>query len=165
MKRISVFLLAALMMFAFCSCGKSEPVSGVANPMHSTDADGIYKELGIRMTPVEGSSDVSYFLIDGSPVIGQMGFSHDGRSYTFRAAKCDSFLDISGMYFTWTESSELPVGTETAKVSLIGGQQGIIQWHDADSGIMYSLSVDSGADAETLAQVANALYAPIKGGN
>lgn len=178
-KYIALLLIAAVLAFSAISACADEPPAadtevqddsaavtmsvGMPNPLRESSVKEILKEIGVRLPAPEFANSASWFVIKGEPVIGELRFTVYGKNYNYRVASMSSFSDISGMYYQWTDSAVASVGYNSAAVSFIKGEQGIIQWYDAAPGLMYSLSVDSGADAKALTEMAGSIYTPVQG--
>lgn len=172
MKKLIALLLAAVILVCCAYCAFADeagtavsgtPSVGMPNPLSEASVKGILEAIGVELPAPDFANSASWFVINGNPRIGELRFSVGGQNYVYRVAAMNAFDDISGMYYTWTETSTARVGYNEAKVSLIRDEQGVIQWYDVVPGLMYSLSVDSGADAALLAETANAIYAPVQG--
>ena len=95
--------------------------------------------------------------------MAETAFTMNGARWTYRTAPGELELaDISGL-------ADLAVNT-AGKVSYCGAQlsydeggAGKIIWFDIVPGIEYSLSVESGANAEALSDMASLLFTPMQG--
>lgn len=124
-------------------------------------AAGLGQELA---TVPDGAENVviSVFSLDGRTV-AETAFTMNGARWTYRTAPGELELaDISGL-------ADLAVNT-AGKVSYCGAQlsydeggAGKIIWFDIVPGIEYSLSVESGANAEALSDMASLLFTPMQG--
>ena len=163
-------MLLALAIFAslFAGCAfaeakeETEPV-GLANPVHEVTDEELLEETGFAFQEPAGCEDVSYCYIEGDPVIAQMTFTLDGRTWTYRLASAAEETDISGLYYTWKKTAKADVDYNEAKLSWIKNEQGMISWYDAVPGVMYCLSVDTEANKDILTEMANALFCPLQG--
>lgn len=168
MKRIMILLLATAMLLSLAACGAKDKKSGYAgmpNPMHEATAESILNDLGFAFNAPAGAENVSFFTIDmsdGSP-IAEMKFTQGGLNWLYRMRSAAEYSDISGMYYEWKNSSKTAVGYNEAQLSWNEGEAGIIGWYDVVPGILYSLSVESGAGEGMLVNMANALYSPVQG--
>ena len=140
-----------------------EMSTGLANPLHESSVAGILEKVGVSLPAPDFANSASWFVINGNPVIGELRFAVGEQNYCYRVAQAVSYSDISGMYYTWTNSGSASVDYNNATVCFIPGEQGIIQWYDVVPGVMYSLSVDSGADAAGLTEMANKIFKPLQG--
>ena len=115
-------------------------------------------------TAPEGAEDVSIrvFSLDGRTV-AETSFTADGARWTYRTAPGElELVDISGL-----DSFSVPSGGKVsycdAQLSFDEGGAGKIIWFDIVPGVEYSLSVESGASAQALSDMANALFVPMQG--
>lgn len=166
-KAICILICAIMLTMCLCACGQTKTVEpeniGMPNPLHESDRAGVLNATGFELNPPEGAEDIQYFYIDSESPIAELRFVLDGRKYMYRAKGAVEFEDISGMYFDWAEESGGSVLGRDAKISLIPGSEGIVLWYDIAPGVMYSLSVDSGAQAQALAEVASSVFEPVQG--
>lgn len=172
MKKIIAAFLSGAIAMSLCIFGayavtenESAELSavGMPNPIHEETNASILAKTGFQFQEPAGSEDVTYICIDGDHPIAEMSFRLDGRNWTYRLSATDREEDISGMYYKWKKTAKADVDYNKAKVSWIKGEQGMIQWYDVVPGVMYSLSVDSGADKDLLVNMANALFLPLQG--
>lgn len=168
-KSIALLLIAAVLAYgAFSAFADGQevsgtPLAGMPNPLSEASVKDILEKIGVSLPAPDFANSASWFIIDGDPTIGELRFAVVEQNYVYRVAPANAFIDISGMYYTWKDTANAKVGYNEAKVSLNKGEQGIIQWYDVVPGLMYSLSVDSGADAAKLAETAGAIYTPVQG--
>ena len=159
-----ILVLAVLTVLGLsAAAADGEPLVGMPNPLIESSVSGILETVGVSMPAPEFANSASWFVINTDPAVGELRFSVNGLNYTYRITPATAFSDISGMYYTWTGSENVQVGYNTAVVSYIENEQGIIQWFDVVPGLMYSLSVDSGAQADELTEIANMIYEPVQG--
>ena len=130
-----------------------------------TTASQIFRLTGLNVTVApEGAENITYnaFLFDGLTV-AETTFQLKGVTYAYRMAATaelrEDFADISGLE-TFPENATAKVFWCSAKLSFQPGGQGKILWFDVVPGIIYSLSMDSGASEETLLNTAQALFEP-----
>ena len=115
--------------------------------------------LNVTVAP-EYAENITYnaFLLDGLTV-AETTFRIDGITYAYRMAGTvellDDFTDISDLNTSFGHTSAGEVFWCTAKVSFDAGGQGKVLWFDLVPGILYSLSMDSGASEEALLDMAN----------
>ena len=131
-----------------------------------TTASQILSVIGLDVAVAPANAEnVTYnaFLSDGLTVV-ETTFMLDGITYAYRMAGTyeieENFADISGMESSFAENSESFVRWCNARLSLDNGGQGKIVWFDVVPGILYSLSVDSGASADMLQNMADSLFDP-----
>ncbi len=124
-------------------------------------AQGLGQELA---TAPEGAENVviSVFSQDGYTV-AETAFTANGARWSYRTAPGELELtDISGLgSFSTNESGS--VSYCDAQLSYDEGGAGKIVWFDIVPGVEYSLSVDTGASAETLDAMADELFTPMQG--
>ena len=124
-------------------------------------AQGLGQELA---TAPEGAENVviSVFSQDGYTV-AETAFTVNGARWSYRTAPGELELtDISGLgSFSTNESGS--VSYCDAQLSYDEGGAGKIVWFDIVPGVEYSLSVESGASAEALTDMADELFTPMQG--
>jgi hypothetical protein len=171
MKKLFALVLALVMILSLCACGKKEEKTpdgeaiggNIVNPVSEETRKSILETVGVDLEAPKGAKDVSYQSITADNIIAQMKFTQDGKAYNYRVMSATDYSDISGMYYDWKEVEPTNVGGIIAEASYIPGEQGIINWYDVVPGLLYSLSVDSGASLEVLKNMAEKLYAPTQG--
>lgn len=136
-----------------------------------TTASQILKATGLDVTVVpEHAEGVTYnaFRVDGLTV-AETTFQIDGITYAYRMAGTrellENFTDISGLDETFEEIAAGEVFWCRAKICYNEGGQGKILWFDLVPGILYSLSMDSGASEDALLDMANSLFEPAQDNN
>lgn len=137
--------------------------SADAQLLHNAEilAAGLGQELA---TAPEGAEDtvISVFSQDGLTV-AETAFTYGGARWAYRTAPgVLDLIDISGLgdFSTGADGS---VSYCEAQLSYDEGGAGKIIWFDVVPGIEYSLSVESGASAQTLTDMANTLFVPMQG--
>ncbi len=124
-------------------------------------AAGLGQELAAAP---DGAEDVviSVFSLNGRTV-AETAFTMNGARWTYRTAPGDlELVDISGLGDFSTAASG-SVSYCTAQLSYDEGGAGKIIWFDIVPGVEYSLSVESGAGAQVLTNMANELFTPMQG--
>lgn len=171
MKRTIALLLVAAVLACGAYCAFADdavttlsatPAVGMPNPNREASVKDILTEIGVNLPAPDFANSASWFIIGGTPAIGELRFAVGGQNFVYRVAPMNNFSDISGMYYVWTDTAAAKVGYNDARISLIKGEQGIIQWYDVVPGLMYSLSVDTGAEGTGLAEMANTIYTPVQ---
>lgn len=166
-KTITMVIVLALCLALLCGCGKKEepaqaPVAGLANPVKSyTSADEQLAATGIALAAPEGAEDIAYQSIND---MSETRFTLDGVKYCYRAqptAETASY-DMSGLYYTWTETVDGTVAGREAKAS-IGSEAGFVRWLDVVPGINYNLSAEGAVSAELLFATAELVFVPVQG--
>lgn len=129
-------------------------------------ANEIVEALGydVNVAPA-GAADVAYqvFLMQDLTV-AETTFVLNGAKYVFRMAATlevsEDFADISGEKKAYAVNKSGEVGWCPARLSYDEGEGGKIIWFDVVPGILYSLSVDTGASEDALTQMALQLFEP-----
>ena len=136
-----------------------------------TTASKILRATGLDVTVApENAEDITYnaFLLDGLTV-AETTFRIDGITYAYRMAGTtellDNFTDISGLEGPFDQIAAGEVYWCRAKLSFDNGGQGKILWFDLVPGILYSMTMDSGASVEALEEMANSLFEPAQDNN
>lgn len=131
-----------------------------------TTANEILRTTGLNMTDApENAENITYnaFLLDGLTV-AETTFQMNGITYAYRMSATlellEDFKDISGLTEPFDQIAAGEVLWCRAKISFNEGGQGKIIWFDVVPGILYSLSMDSGASEEALLELANQLFVP-----
>lgn len=131
-----------------------------------TSASQILRATGLDVTVAPNRAEnITYnaFLLDGLTV-AETTFQIDGITYAYRMAATsellENFKDISGLTDPFNQVKTGAVRWCRAKLSLSEGDQGKIIWFDVVPGILYSLSMDSGASESALLDMANQLFQP-----
>ena len=132
-------------------------------------AQEIVETLGYQMAVApDGAEQVVYdvLMLDGLAV-GETTFVLDGISYTYRTAATPEitadFADISGLTTPHPVNESTAVSYCDARLSYEDGGNGKIVWFDPVPGLLYSLSMDSGASADALTEMAMQLFSPAQG--
>ena len=136
-----------------------------------TTASQILRATGLDVTGVpEGAENITYnaFLLDGLTV-AETTFRMDGITCAYRMSATlellEDFKDISGLTEPFEEVASGEILWCRAKLSFNEGGRGKITWFDVVPGILYSLSMDSGASEEALLELANQLFVPAQENN
>lgn len=132
-------------------------------------AQEIVETLGYQMAVApDGADQVVYdvLTLDGLAV-GETIFVLDGVSYTYRTAATTEitgdFADISGLTDAYPVHETAAVSYCDARLSYEEGGSGKLVWFDPVPSLLYSLSMDSNASADTLMQMAVLLFSPAQG--
>ena len=141
------------------------------NPWENVTADRLQEETGLAFTLPEGTEKVAYRWY-GAEMLAEIQFSWKGAEYCFRTQpmqlKSGELMDISGMYFDWTNEEQIRVhlcsGSIAQAESGTGDKVERCLWYDETAEIMYSLSV-VGADLNglDLSAIAEQICAPTVG--
>ena len=137
-----------------------------------TTASQILRATGLDVTVApENAENITYnaFPLAGLTV-AETTFQLDGVTYAYRMAGTlellDNFADISGMEDdAFQQIAAGKVYWCRAKVFFNEGGEGKILWFDVVPGILYSMTMDSGASQEALVDMANSLFEPAQGNN
>ena len=70
--------------------------------------------------------------------------------------------DLSGIDAPYETETDTELGWCQAKLLYTDGGAGKILWYDVAPGVLYSLSMDTGASEEALQDMALALYTPLQ---
>lgn len=131
-----------------------------------TTASQILRATGLNVTVApENAENITYnaFRMDGLTV-AETTFQLDGITYAYRMAGTvellEEFKDISGLTGPFSQVAAGEVYWCRAKLNFDDGGQGKIIWFDLVPGILYSLSMDSGASENALLDIANDLFVP-----
>ena len=164
--------MALVLVFAVCLAASGmlqsfadEPTAALMNPLHEGTKESVLEATGFAMTAPEGAQNVMYFTIDqtDSRPIAEMRFELDGKNYTYRMKGAAAFEDISGFYYTWEEQTKGKVEYVNADLYWNIDKEGMILWYDVVPGVMYSLTMDTGADPLALCTMADLLFYPLQG--
>lgn len=120
--------------------------------------------LDVAVAP-EGAGEIGYHVFAMEDLtVAESTFVLDGISCSYRMAATtelmEDFTDISGLDGTFDRVAAGDISWCRAKISFDEGGRGKIIWFDVVPGILYSLSVDSGATEEMLLDLANSLFDP-----
>ena len=120
--------------------------------------------LNVAVAPADAQA-ITYnaFLLDGMTV-AETTFRLSGITYAYRMAATmelrEDFADISGMDGPFAENTDSQVLWCSAKLRFDRGGRGKVVWFDVVPGILYSLSMDTGAGEEALLEMATELFIP-----
>ena len=149
-----------------------EDVIGMANPWIESDEQGVLEATGFDMKAPEGATDVAYSYIPDNK-LAQMQYALDDINWTYRMEPSDELMDISGMYYGWTEDDG-DKGTVSGREAVYYGYLApedsdeesaqLVNWYDAVTGVTYSLSaVAKDLDGMDIQAYAEKLYVPLQG--
>lgn len=131
-----------------------------------TTASEIVEELGynVAIAP-EGATDITYdaFRINNLAV-AETTFLLDSIRYSYRMAATYEtvlpFADISGTETNYEHHVTAEVGWCPAELYYTENGAGKIIWFDIVPGLLYSLSMETGASEESLLSLAHELFSP-----
>ena len=136
-----------------------------------TTASQILRATGLNVTVApEHAENITYnaFRMEGLTV-AETTFQIDGITYAYRMAGTmelvENFTDISGLKGPFDRITAGEVYWCRAKLSFNEGSQGKILWFDLVPGILYSMTMDSGASEEALLDMAYSLFQPAQDNN
>ena len=149
-----------------------EDVIGMANPWIESDEQGVLEATGFDIKAPEGATDVAYSYIPDNK-LAQMQYVLDDINWTYRMEPSDELMDISGMYYGWTEDDG-DKGTVSGREAVYYGYLApedsdeesaqLVNWYDAVTGVAYSLSaVAKDLDGIDIQAYAEQLYVPLQG--
>ena len=172
MKKLFLLLCAVCLMLALAGCGQktAEEAQGaeLENPVTEVSGQELLTKTGISFCLPEGAENAAYsYIDDGEQVIAQLRFTLDGADCAARAVSTgipgDVLPDISGLYYEWQHSGTGEVGYNSAQLHWNEGEAGHAAWYDYAPGILYSLSMDSGAGRDALLAIAAESCPPMQG--
>ena len=164
-KRFGLILAAAWLLCLALAAGAAAE-TGLADPWEETTAEELAQFPGVTFGVPEGAEDIQYRLLR-EDALAEMQFTWHDLHYCARIQPATEFVDISGLYYDWT--NEMPcriswcVGVdrryigedETVDVSL---------WYDAGSQLMYSVSTSApDLDGFDIGAAADRLYMSARG--
>jgi hypothetical protein len=129
----------------------------------------IVQTLGYEMAVApDGAKEITYNaqMLNGLTV-AETSFQLNGIHYAFRTAATsatdDNFADISGTGVNYAVKSNTQVSWCPARLYYNEGGSGKIVWFDVVPGLLYSLSMDTGASQTALTDMAGQLFHPAQG--
>lgn len=132
-------------------------------------AQSIVETLGYEMAVApQDAENVLYnaCALDGLTV-GETTFDWNGVHYAYRTASTsdtsENFADISGTAETYAFTAEGQVQWCPARLSYNEGGAGKIVWFDVVPGLLYSITMDTGASESALNEIAAQLFVPAQG--
>lgn len=137
-------------------------ISWAPNPIVESTAADIEEKLGITFSLPDDSEDTVYTIINtDNASIAQVTFTVDHVPVTYRIMPdADSLSDISGMFFSWSNTAGCTINGCDGSLSYNSGEEGIINWYDASKELLCSISVDAGGTEEFLIELAEGVSAP-----
>lgn len=173
MKKISILVMALIMLVSLTALADGEPMVGMPNPMSEyAGMEGILEEYpAIEMAePPAGAQDVLYFVIDsgdGYPV-AEIRYTIDGTEYTYRCLPREKDVTVfgadagylAGLYYDFdvNETAEVAAGASEVAMDLhycTAEGIGCAVWYDAEEACEYSVSAK--APLETIRAAATEL--------
>ncbi len=163
----ALILIAAL--FAGCSGGaKTGQELAPGESFTETSPEGLYDETGVYMYAPDGSTEVSYGVVereDGSRA-AQMRFTRDGIAFTYRAEPMDAAPEGGCAYLSTVTVPEAEAKTAVVNISGLDadiiyrvGGEGYVYWFDSKVGAACCVSVSTAASEQILTLYGNTLYA------
>ena len=140
--------------------GGVDSMDGMPNPMTESTAEEFAGVAGKPVTLPEGAQDAVYFLYTiGSEKMAELQFTKDEIPYTLRAQPADAQQDIAGMYMSFASEEAVQIDGMDGTAQFNEDAEGVLQWFDTDAKVSYSLTMDKGASAAALTDMAGALFA------
>lgn len=134
-----------------------------------TTAEALVKQLGYNVAVApDNATDITYnaFLYDNLTVAETTFLLNDNR-YSYRMAStweiAFPFADISGTGTDYSSHASAEVGWCPAELYFNEGGSGKIIWFDIAPGLLYSLSMETGASKDALLALAIELFSPAQG--
>lgn len=146
---------SALLLLLILITGCTTVNTAMPNPMVRTSEEETRAALGFGFNVPENAGNVRYHIINEK--MAQMDFDLDGNSYTARIVPADSFTDISGCYFDWTETIDTEIGWCRGEIRMADGCS-LCLWYDTAPGLMYSLSSSGEKKSARLRALAESVY-------
>lgn len=149
-----------------------EDVIGMPNPWTESDEQGVLEATGFDIKAPEGATDVAYSYIPENK-LAQMQYVLDDINWSYKMEPTDEFMDISGMYYGWTDDDG-DQGTVSGREAVYYGYLApegsdeedvqLVNWYDAVTGVTYSLSaMADDLDGMDIQAYAEQLYVPLQG--
>lgn len=155
---LAVLALAACL----CACGAGKGGgTGLVNPVVNSSAQEILEKLGLDLTAPEGAQDVAYSIVGDE--MAQITFTADGVGWTLRVRPADALEDISGMHYTWQNAYDAEICRCPGTLAWNDGGPGTAVWYDIAPGLLWCVSMNSGADRQALESMAERAYIPMQG--
>ena len=143
MKR-GLFFVAALLLMTVFGRKEAQPVT-LANPISVSSLQAMEEETGHPAEAFQNLGALSVQRYNVEPVLYELEFiGEDGLTYTLRLTEGKERSDISGMYFSWTETIE----EERYTLCLDDQGHGICLWQE--TGFAYALVMQTDANRDRL---------------
>ena len=144
----------------------TEVTTGMANPMVESNRAGVLDETGIELDAPEGATDTTYYYIDvdEGEDIAEIDFTLNGNKVCYRAAEAEgtTLTDISGLYESWTNETDVAINGRTGTLRQCSGIGNVI-WIDVAPGLVYSYTVEADLSEDELIAQADACFVPAQG--
>lgn len=106
LKKWIAVLLAVCGILTLAACtDKKAKEEDLTNPVHECSAEELTEKTGITLQVPITAVAVTYSYIEGDTPLAQVTFTYQGKDYTYRGQKTRTVQDISGMYYTWTKTT------------------------------------------------------------
>ncbi len=165
---LSVILTMSTALLLFGCSGSSSDRSAssseladstqIANPIVTVEStDDLNDQLKVRLDVPDDVTIESTSVIDGT--LGEVTFIFDNQRYIYRGMSAVEGEDISGLYYEFTSRMETTLNTQPCVLEFNESGPGLCQWYDEQAGIVYSISVGTGASYDKLVNMATVLIA------
>lgn len=136
--------MAVLLLMTAFGRKEAQPVT-LANPISVSSLQAMEEETGHPAEAFQNLGALSVRRYNVEPVLYELEFiGEDGFAYTLRMVKGEERTDISGMYFSWTETIE----EERYTLCLDDQGHGICLWQE--TGFAYALVMETDANRDRL---------------
>lgn len=173
---LALFMSVALsmgLMMALVACGGNDAAEPETNANSGTESSGtanmpnpvvevdsieeINEQLGVNLAVPADATIKSCSITDDT--LGEVVFTYENTTYTFRAQNGQKLEDISGLYYDFEAEHEFDTAGITCKMQYNEGGPGYCHWYDEVGKVTYSVSVDTGASQQGLTDIAELLNA------
>lgn len=141
----------------------AEPIEVLTTASEVLNATG----MNVTVAPAEAEQITYNVLMLGDMTVAETTFVLNDIKYSYRMAATmelkEDFDDLSELEGSFEHQTAGNVQWCPAKISFTEGGQGKIIWFDVVPGILYSLTMDKGADENELINMAHELFEPAQG--
>ena len=132
------------------------------NPWEEVSWEAFQEKLGLALALPQGAVNAYNYIVEGEN--GLSGFFLDNEMYTLWVVPSDTWQDISGLDYEWSQTEDTAVGPWPAKLyEALDGETAVslCLWQDG-AGRMYSLSAyTDGLTVSYLPEIAAEICAPL----